>query len=207
MAPAERNDPRGIAVSGELLREQAERGLARERVVERCAEPGLVSRLTFGEAEPERGDEPGIGQRRSRPIDEIARTAVDGRAAAELRLPPAAPTRRDDRRAAERVPDVVEVVVELIRNASLVQVLGEAVARKNASRRLRDAAIREPVSHVDEVTETRNVGPLARQTSLGLLPEQVTRDGDPAWVVPLGWSHAMLMLAARPELALVRDGT
>ena len=47
---------------------------------------------------------------------------------------------------------------------------------------------------------------LARQTSLGLLPEQVTRDGDPAWVVPLGWSHAMLMLAARPELALVRDG-
>jgi GH15 family glucan-1,4-alpha-glucosidase len=47
---------------------------------------------------------------------------------------------------------------------------------------------------------------LARQTSLGLLPEQVTRDGDPAWVVPLGWSHAMLILAARPELALVRDG-
>ena len=47
---------------------------------------------------------------------------------------------------------------------------------------------------------------LARQTSLGLLPEQVTRDGDPAWVVPLGWSHAMLMLAARPELTLVRDG-
>ena len=47
---------------------------------------------------------------------------------------------------------------------------------------------------------------LASQTSLGLLPEQVTRDGDPAWVVPLGWSHAMFMLAARPELALVRDG-
>ena len=47
---------------------------------------------------------------------------------------------------------------------------------------------------------------LARQTPLGLLPEQVTRDGDPAWVVPLGWSHAMLVLAARPELALVRDG-
>jgi GH15 family glucan-1,4-alpha-glucosidase len=47
---------------------------------------------------------------------------------------------------------------------------------------------------------------LARQTSLGLLPEQVTRDGEPAWVVPLGWSHAMLILAARPELALVRDG-
>ena len=47
---------------------------------------------------------------------------------------------------------------------------------------------------------------LARQTPLGLLPEQVTRDGDPAWVVPLGWSHAMLILAARPELTLVRDG-
>ena len=47
---------------------------------------------------------------------------------------------------------------------------------------------------------------LARQTSLGLLSEQVTRDGEPAWVVPLGWSHAMLILAARPELALVRDG-
>jgi GH15 family glucan-1,4-alpha-glucosidase len=47
---------------------------------------------------------------------------------------------------------------------------------------------------------------LACQTSLGLLPEQVTRDGEPAWVVPLGWSHAMLILAARPELSLVRDG-
>jgi GH15 family glucan-1,4-alpha-glucosidase len=47
---------------------------------------------------------------------------------------------------------------------------------------------------------------LERQTSLGLLPEQVTPEGDPAWVVPLGWSHAMLILAARPELAIVRDG-
>jgi GH15 family glucan-1,4-alpha-glucosidase len=47
---------------------------------------------------------------------------------------------------------------------------------------------------------------LARQTSLGLLPEQVTREGDPAWVVPLGWSHAMFILAARPELAIVDDG-
>jgi GH15 family glucan-1,4-alpha-glucosidase len=48
---------------------------------------------------------------------------------------------------------------------------------------------------------------LARQTRLGLLPEQVSEFGDPAWVVPLGWSHAMLVLAARPELAAVRDGT
>ena len=47
---------------------------------------------------------------------------------------------------------------------------------------------------------------LARETELGLLSEQVTRTGDPAWVVPLGWSHAMLVLAARPELASVRDG-
>jgi GH15 family glucan-1,4-alpha-glucosidase len=46
----------------------------------------------------------------------------------------------------------------------------------------------------------------ARQTPLGLLSEQVTRSGDPAWVVPLGWSHAMLILATRPELALIRDG-
>ncbi len=41
------------------------------------------------------------------------------------------------------------------------------------------------------------------QTPLGLLPEQVGEDGTPAWVVPLGWSHAMLVLAARPELAAV----
>ncbi len=41
------------------------------------------------------------------------------------------------------------------------------------------------------------------QTDLGLLPEQVTDEGEPAWVVPLAWSHAMLLLAARPELPLV----
>jgi GH15 family glucan-1,4-alpha-glucosidase len=45
---------------------------------------------------------------------------------------------------------------------------------------------------------------LAAQTDLGLLPEQVTEDGKPAWVVPLAWSHAMLLLATRPELELVR---
>lgn len=42
---------------------------------------------------------------------------------------------------------------------------------------------------------------LSAQTKLGLLPEQVTDDGEPAWVVPLAWSHAMLLLAARPELS------
>ena len=45
---------------------------------------------------------------------------------------------------------------------------------------------------------------LARQTSLGLLPEQVTRGRRARLGDPLGWSHAMLILAARPELALVR---
>ena len=60
----------------------------------------------------------------------------------------------------------------------------------------------------DEAGWTRAIEyALARQTPLGLLPEQVTDAGDPAWVVPLGWSHAMLVLAARPELAVVRDAT
>jgi glucoamylase len=45
---------------------------------------------------------------------------------------------------------------------------------------------------------------LFAQTQLGLLPEQVTDEGEPAWVVPLAWSHAMLLLAARPELEIVR---
>jgi glucoamylase len=48
---------------------------------------------------------------------------------------------------------------------------------------------------------------LSAQTNLGLLPEQVTENGDPAWVVPLAWSHAMLLLAARPELDIVRGLT
>jgi glucoamylase len=46
---------------------------------------------------------------------------------------------------------------------------------------------------------------LSAQTGLGLLPEQVTDDGAAAWVVPLAWSHAMLLLAARPELELVKS--
>jgi GH15 family glucan-1,4-alpha-glucosidase len=45
----------------------------------------------------------------------------------------------------------------------------------------------------------------SRATPLELLPEQVLEDGAPAWVLPLAWSHAMLLLAARPELVLVRD--
>jgi GH15 family glucan-1,4-alpha-glucosidase len=46
---------------------------------------------------------------------------------------------------------------------------------------------------------------VARQSETGLLPEQVTRDGEVAWVLPLTWSHAMLVLAARPELDLVAE--
>nr|WP_181813288.1 glycoside hydrolase family 15 protein [Gaiella occulta] len=46
---------------------------------------------------------------------------------------------------------------------------------------------------------------LSRRTGLDLLPEQVLPDGRPAWVLPLAWSHAMLLLAARPELTIVRD--
>ncbi len=42
-------------------------------------------------------------------------------------------------------------------------------------------------------------------TPLGLLAEQVTDDGAPAWVLPLAWSHAMLVIAARPELELIRE--
>ena len=44
------------------------------------------------------------------------------------------------------------------------------------------------------------------QTALGLLPEQVTDEGEPAWVVPLAWSHAMLLLATRPELDAISAG-
>lgn len=42
---------------------------------------------------------------------------------------------------------------------------------------------------------------LAHQTSTQLLPEQVDADtGEPRWVVPLTWSHAMLVLACRPDV-------
>ena len=46
---------------------------------------------------------------------------------------------------------------------------------------------------------------VSRRTALDLLPEQVFPDGSPAWVLPLGWSHAMLLCAAHPELALLQD--
>jgi glucoamylase len=46
---------------------------------------------------------------------------------------------------------------------------------------------------------------LSRRTALDLLPEQADREGRPAWVLPLAWSHAMLVLAARPELEPVAD--
>ncbi len=44
---------------------------------------------------------------------------------------------------------------------------------------------------------------VSRRTALDLLPEQVDGEGRPAWVLPLGWSHAMLLLATQPELRLV----
>jgi hypothetical protein len=31
----------------------------------------------------------------------------------------------------------------------------------------------------------------------------VSDDGRPVWVLPLAWSHAMFVLAARPELTVV----
>lgn len=56
----------------------------------------------------------------------------------------------------------------------------------------------------DDAAHARALGQaVGRRTSLDLLPEQVTPDGRPAWVLPLGWSHAMLLLAAQPELRLV----
>jgi GH15 family glucan-1,4-alpha-glucosidase len=57
--------------------------------------------------------------------------------------------------------------------------------------------IGEAAGHARSLVYAREVA-----TPLGLLPEQVTEDGAPAWVVPLAWSHAMLVLAARPELDL-----
>jgi glucoamylase len=41
-------------------------------------------------------------------------------------------------------------------------------------------------------------------TPLGLLAEQVTDQGEPAWVLPLAWSHALLVLSVRPELEALR---
>jgi hypothetical protein len=42
---------------------------------------------------------------------------------------------------------------------------------------------------------------ISKATSLGMLAEQVHRDsGKPFWVIPLGWSHAMLLLFVRAAL-------
>ena len=57
-----------------------------------------------------------------------------------------------------------------------------------------DEALGRAVAHV-----------VSRRTPLDLLAEQVDPDGRPAWVLPLGWSHAMLLLAAMPELRLVEE--
>jgi glucoamylase len=55
-----------------------------------------------------------------------------------------------------------------------------------------EEALQRAVAHV-----------VSRGTALDLLPEQVDGEGRPAWVLPLGWSHAMLLLATQPELRLV----
>lgn len=55
-----------------------------------------------------------------------------------------------------------------------------------------EGGLRRAVAHV-----------VSRRTELDLLAEQVDAEGRPAWVLPLGWSHAMLLLAALPELGLV----
>jgi len=60
--------------------------------------------------------------------------------------------------------------------------------------------IGETAGHADALAYAQRVA-----TPLQLLPEQVTDDGAPAWVVPLAWSHAMLVLTLRPELELVRS--
>ena len=57
----------------------------------------------------------------------------------------------------------------------------------------------DPEGHARALEYTQRVA-----TTLDLLPEQATDDGEPAWVVPLAWSHAMLVLALRPELEVVR---
>jgi len=56
----------------------------------------------------------------------------------------------------------------------------------------------------DEAASRAVAQVVGRRTALDLLPEQVRPDGSPAWVLPLGWSHAMLLVAARPELKLIR---
>ena len=53
----------GLAVARDLLGEEAERRLPGERVLERRAVPGVVTRLALGEPEPERRDEPRVAAR------------------------------------------------------------------------------------------------------------------------------------------------
>jgi GH15 family glucan-1,4-alpha-glucosidase len=42
---------------------------------------------------------------------------------------------------------------------------------------------------------------MSKATSLGMMAEQVHREtGNPFWVIPLGWSHAMFLLFVRDVL-------
>lgn len=48
---------------------------------------------------------------------------------------------------------------------------------------------------------------LSKATPLGMLAEQVHREsGEPFWVIPLGWSHAMFLLFVREALESRREG-
>ena len=58
--------------------------------------------------------------------------------------------------------DVVEVLEALERTPRSVEVVGQAVAGEDARRRERDAAIREAVADVDELSEHRDIRALAR---------------------------------------------
>ena len=66
----------------------------------------------------------------------------------------------------------------------------DAVARR---RRHAPSALTAPRAY-----DPRHGG--GRRRPLDLIAEQVLPDGRPAWVLPLGWSHALLLAAVRPEL-------
>ena len=57
----------------------------------------------------------------------------------------------------------------------------------------RKPGLAEPAAGVDYALYAR--------LSTDLLPEQVDEhSGEPAWIVPLTWSHAMFVLAVRSDL-------
>ena len=138
---------------------------------------------------------------------------------------PQHPIRRSDRSPARLLPGRARLAVRGARPAS-PQASCHGRRRGDGSRGAlrrdlpaggRHVRGREPVADLDTLARARPAAArrraghrrtlewaLSRRTGLDLLPEQVLPDGSPAWVLPLAWSHAMLLLAARPELAIVR---